>query len=168
MCVCVCSHVYELDESSWNPSSDRPQHDLPAAGVIAQQYSFATLVSFRFHNAINMNRRAVKILLFHFSILGARKISKSDYLLRHVCMSACPSVLLEHFGSHWTDLYESWYLSSLQKPKKVQTWFNSFKNNRYLTQTRANFWYHVPELFLQWEMFQTKFVEKIETQFNVQ
>ena len=47
--VCVCTR-----ESVWNPHSstmepDRPQHDRPAACVIAQQYSSSTFVSFRFH-----------------------------------------------------------------------------------------------------------------------
>jgi hypothetical protein len=41
-------------ESSWHPNSrtlelDRPQRDRPAACVIAQQYSYATFVSLRFH-----------------------------------------------------------------------------------------------------------------------
>jgi hypothetical protein len=31
-------------------ASDRPQHDRPAACVIAQQYSFATFVSMCFHS----------------------------------------------------------------------------------------------------------------------
>jgi hypothetical protein len=46
-------YVYKM-QSSWNPNfntlkPDRPQHALPAACVIAQQYSSATHISFCFH-----------------------------------------------------------------------------------------------------------------------
>jgi len=38
------------------------------------------------------------------------KIAKSDRYLRHVCLSACPSVRpsvrMEHLGCHWTDFHE--------------------------------------------------------------
>ena len=42
-------------ESSWNPNSntlepDPPQHDIPAACVIVQEYSSATFLSFRYHS----------------------------------------------------------------------------------------------------------------------
>ena len=42
-------------ESSWNPNSntlepDRLQHDIPAACVIAKEYSATTLVSIRYHS----------------------------------------------------------------------------------------------------------------------
>jgi hypothetical protein len=32
-----------------------------------------------------------------------RKIAKSEYLLRHVCLS----VQMEQLGSHWTDCHET-------------------------------------------------------------
>ena len=35
-----------------------------------------------------------------------RKIAKSDYLLRHVCLS----VRIEHLGCQWTDFHEIWYV----------------------------------------------------------
>jgi hypothetical protein len=35
-----------------------------------------------------------------------RKIAKSYYLLRRVR----PSARMEQLGSHWTDIYEIWYL----------------------------------------------------------
>jgi hypothetical protein len=57
--VYVSSPIYicHTRESSWNPYSNalepnRPLHDLPAASVIAQQYSSATFASlhFNYHN----------------------------------------------------------------------------------------------------------------------
>jgi len=47
--------MYVTVESSWKPNSDalesdRPYHARTAADVIAQQYSSATLVSFRSHS----------------------------------------------------------------------------------------------------------------------
>jgi hypothetical protein len=35
-----------------------------------------------------------------------RKTAKSDYQLRHVCLSVCLSVRMEQLGSRWTDFYE--------------------------------------------------------------
>jgi hypothetical protein len=39
------------------------------------------------------------------------KISKSDYLLLHVGLSVHPSVLMEQFGSPWTDFRDILCLS---------------------------------------------------------
>jgi len=54
---------------------------------------------------------------------GFAKIMKSDYLLRHVGLSVCPSVCpflrlsatMENLGSHWTDFHEFWYLIIFKK-----------------------------------------------------
>ena len=56
-CACrnwVRTYVHTR-QSSWNPNSnalepDRPQHDRPAACVIAQQYFSVTLVLLRCHS----------------------------------------------------------------------------------------------------------------------
>jgi hypothetical protein len=44
-----------------------------------------------------------------------RRIVKSDYQLRHVCLSARPSVHIEQLGSHSTDFHEIWYLRIFRK-----------------------------------------------------
>jgi hypothetical protein len=54
-------------EPTRNPNSntlvrDRPQHDHPAARVIAQQYSSSTLVSLRF-NFLKENFGAIKYVI---------------------------------------------------------------------------------------------------------
>jgi len=46
--------------------------------------------------------------------------------------------------------------------KKTQASLKSDKNNRYFTWQHINLWY-LMELFLEWEMFGTKVVEKIRT-----
>ena len=43
----------------------------------------------------------------NLQFLGAlTKVTKSDYWLRHVCMSVCPSVRMAQFSSQWTDFHE--------------------------------------------------------------
>jgi hypothetical protein len=47
------------------------------------------------------------IITSYLSIFTSfRKIAKSGYWLRHVCISAHPSVRVAQLGSHWTDFYE--------------------------------------------------------------
>ena len=48
-----------------------------------------------------------------------RKITKSDYQLRHVCPSARASFRTEQLGSHWTGFHEIWYFSIFRKPVPV-------------------------------------------------
>jgi hypothetical protein len=40
-----------------------------------------------------------------------QSFAKSDYQLRHICLSASLYVSLEQFGSHWTDFHEIWNYS---------------------------------------------------------
>jgi hypothetical protein len=59
-----------------------------------------------------------------------RIIAKSDYWLRHACLS----VRMEQLGSHWRDFHEIWYLSIFQKPvEKIQVSLKSEKNDGYFT-----------------------------------
>ena len=54
----------------------------------------------------------------HFPYRHVCKISKSDYLLQHVCLSVHPSVCMKQHGSHWMYFHENFYLSSFQKSVK--------------------------------------------------
>ena len=63
-------HVYTR-ESSWKPNSnrsepDRPHYDSPAACVIAQDYSSATFLSFRFNFRKEKLGGRFKIVTLHF------------------------------------------------------------------------------------------------------
>ena len=50
-----------------------------------------------------------------------RKIAKSDYQLRHVCLSLRSSVRMEQLISHWTYFHENWYLIVFRKSvEKIQ------------------------------------------------
>jgi len=72
---------------------------------------------------------------------------------------------MEQIGSHWTDCHEIWYLRLYRKSaEKIQVLLKSDKNNGYFTWRPTNFFisYHA-QLFLEWEMFQAKVVEKIKT-----
>ena len=80
-------------------------------------------------------------------------------LLASSCLSVRPSVCMEQLGSHWTGFHEIWYLSSFRKHVdkiKVSLKFDNHKAN--FTNMTSSRWF-----FLEWEMFQTKVVEKIKT-----
>jgi len=73
--------------------------------------------------------------IFSWILRRNRKIAKSNYELRHVCMSVCcpsvcPSVCMEQLGSHWMDFLESWYLKIFRKSvQKIQGLLYSYKND---------------------------------------
>jgi hypothetical protein len=91
-----------------------------------------------------------------------RKASKSDYLLRHVCPSVCP-----HGTHRFPPVIFSWNLVFEYFSK------NCGANSRFIesgqkypalsTQTDTHFWSHLAQFSLEWEIFQTKVVEKIKT-----
>jgi hypothetical protein len=57
-----------------------------------------------------MRRIAIHPLMkYDWLFRRLRKISKSDYYLRHI--SVCPSFRMEQKGSRWKDFHEIWYLS---------------------------------------------------------
>jgi hypothetical protein len=82
-----------------------------------------------------------------------------------VLLSAYSSVCMEQLGSHWTDFHEIWYFSIFIKyVENIQV---SFKiGQEYWTlymKTSLHFWSYLAHLFLKWEMFHAKSVEKIKT-----
>jgi hypothetical protein len=95
-----------------------------------------------------------------FYIFGRfHKIAKSDYWLCRVC----PSVLKEHLGSHWMDFYEIWYVSTFRKCRENSSFMEIGQEWGVLhVKTNIHFLSYFSRFFLQWEMFQIKFVEKIK------
>ena len=86
------------------------------------------------------------------------------------CLSIRPSVhsvRMERLGFHWTNFHEIWYLSVFRKPvENIQVSLKSHKKNGYFTwRPILHFWSYLAHSFLEWEMFQTKVVEKIKTHF---
>ena len=82
------------------------------------------------------------------------------------------SFRMEHLGSHWKDLHEIWHYSIFRNSvQKTPVSFKPDKNNGYFTWSQIYVFDHISaHFFLEWELFQTKFVEKIKTQifeFNI-
>jgi len=90
-------------------------------------------------------------------------VSSSVYTVYFV-MSVRP---LKQLSSHWTDYHAMVNLSIFQKPvKKIEVTLKIDKNNGYFTwRPIFFFWSYPTQVFLEWEMFQTKAVEKIKTHF---
>jgi hypothetical protein len=82
---------------------------------------------FKQNGWLNCVPNHVHVAAKNWSLGGFAKITKSDYLFRHVdlsvCLSVSPSVFpflrlsasKEHLGSHWTDFHGFWYLIILKK-----------------------------------------------------
>jgi len=61
------------------------------------------------------------------------------------------------------DIYEIWYLNIFfffRKSVKKIIWLTWDKNGGYLTWRGGRLWQYLAELLLEWELFQTKVVEK--------
>jgi hypothetical protein len=80
-------------------------------------------------------RRVLEIFAAcHNFFRRVRKIVKSYYWLRHVCLSVPPSVRMEQLGSHRTAFHEVWHLTIFQQSVGIiQVSLKSDKNNGYLT-----------------------------------
>jgi hypothetical protein len=81
------------------------------------------------------------------------------------CLSVCPSIRTEQLGSHRTNFYEIRYLSIfLESFEKNKFSLKSYKNNEYFAcRPKHIFPSYLAQFFLEWEIFQTKVVEKIKT-----
>ena len=69
-----------------------------------------------------------------------RKITRSVYYVRRVCLSAW-----EQLCSHWTDFHEIRYMSILwNSVEKIQILLKSYKNNEYFTWRPVCIFDHTP------------------------
>ena len=75
------------------------------------------------------------------------------------------SVRTEQLDFHMTDFHPILHLSIFRKPvSKIQVTLQSDNNNRYFTWRPIYiFFSYLAQFFSEWEMFQTKVVEKIKT-----
>ena len=84
------------------------------------------------------------------------KIAKSDYELRHVCLSVCPS---------------AWYNSAPTRRTllKSEMWvfFGHLSRKFNFLEDQCTFLVYLAEFFLEWEPSYIKAAEKIETHINV-
>jgi hypothetical protein len=84
-------------------------------------------------------------------------------------MSIRLSVCIEQLDFQWTDFHEIWYLRIFwQYVGKFRVTLKSDKNRGYFTwrvlyiKTNIHFLSYLAHFFLEWEIFQTKVVEKIK------
>ena len=71
---------------------------------------------------------------------------------------------MEHLGSHWMDFHEIWYLIIFGKYVKKFYVIEIWKGWRLLCiKTDVHLWSYLAQFFLEWEMFQTRAVDKIKT-----
>jgi len=77
-------------------------------------------------------------------------------------LSVGPPASVEQLRSHGTDVHEIWHFNTFRKSaQKIQVSLTTEKNKGYFTQRPIYIFYHLTRFFIEWEMFQTKHVEKI-------
>jgi hypothetical protein len=80
---------------------------------------------------------------FIFLLRRVRKVAKSDWYLRYVCLS----VRMEELGSHWKDFHEVWYLSIFRKSvEEIQVPSNS-DNHQYFTWRQMYIVYNISLIY---------------------
>jgi hypothetical protein len=92
---------------------------------------------------------------------GVRNIGKSDYYL-HVRLSWG----VKQLRSNCAEFHETWYLSIFRiSVEKIRVSLQPDKNIGYFTwrPTYVHLWSYLAEFCLEWEVFQTKVVQKIKT-----
>ena len=73
---------------------------------------------------------------------------------------------MEQLGSHWMDFHEIWYLNIFRKKtiEKIQVLLKFYENIGCFTWRPIYiFLSYLAQFFLEWEVFETNFVEKIKT-----
>jgi hypothetical protein len=66
--------------------------------------------------------------------------------------------------SHWTDFHDILYLRVFRKSvEKIQVWLKSDKYKWYFIWRQIYILQYLAHFFLEWDMFQTKVVEKVKT-----
>ena len=99
----------------------------------------------------------------HVQLLGAFAELRKATLNFIMSLSVHLPAHVEQLCSHWTNFRKTWHLSISRKSvEKAEVLLKSNKNN---VKTHVHYWSHFAQFFLEWEMFQAKVVEKIDTHF---
>jgi hypothetical protein len=70
---------------------------------------------------------------------------------------------MEQLGTHFKDFREIWYFNIFRKyVEKINVSLKSDKNNGYFTRRLTYIYECLAKFVLEWEIFQTKIVEKIK------
>ena len=97
-----------------------------------------------------------------------RKFAKSNYELRHVCSSVCPSVRMERLDSQRTNLYEILHLIIFGKSfEKIQVSWKSDNDNGYFTWRLMHVLIIFRSILPIMNNVSDKAVEKVETHINI-
>ena len=123
---------------------------------------FLTLCKYMQHFSLSAWQRC-ECLLLQCCEKGA--IHKWSVLLGVFACHVHLSVRMQQLVPHWTNFDAFWYLSFSRKSvEELQVSLKCDKNKGELyLKTFSHLWQYLAELFLKWEMYQTKFVTKIKT-----
>jgi hypothetical protein len=159
-CICAWNFTFTFYQMCWGSdiivrklycSSDRTVSDYVFScilyvmcGLIWTAFVFSEVVGSSLNSVLFwliVNYKADLVVVFSVDsnvrnpiFRRVCKNAKSGYELRHVCLSACPTIHMEYLGSHWMDLYEIWYLSIFWKSvKKIQVSLKFDENHGYFT-----------------------------------
>ena len=90
------------------------------------------------------------------------KIEKSDYQFYHICPSAClhRTARLPLDGFCWNLIFETFSKIFRENSSLIKMWQ---KLRVLYTTTFPHLWQYLAKFFLEWEISQIKFVEKIKT-----
>ena len=106
----------------------------------------------------NLTHPYVEILLEALSQICEKRLTASS------CLFVRLSVRMEQLSSHWTDFHEIWYLSIFRTSvENIQASLKSDRNNRHFTWRPIYICDLSCLILLEWEIFQTRLVEKIKT-----
>ena len=126
-----------------HPIWNRDQRRIEISFHSTPPHAFMEYYRVKFNNSILMICVGVTEVLHE----RFRKLAKSYYRLRHVCLFVGLSFRKVHLWSHWRDFHEIWYVRIFRKSvEKIQIPLKSDKNSRYFT--------YLAKFFLEWEMFQ--------------
>ena len=101
-------------------------------------------------------------------LLGAFKKLRKAAL--SIVMSLLTSVRMELLGSHWTDFHEIWYSECFSKICRENSSFIQIWKEWRILYIKKNIYFlsYLAHFFVEWEIFQAKFVEKVKTYVFVQ
>ena len=86
---------------AWKQSSDKLKFlEVGTTYLFLQKYAFTIIILYkRSYNKTVRVRTRFRVFMLFYVFSPVCEISKSDYWLRHVCLSVCLSVRMEPLGS---------------------------------------------------------------------
>ena len=93
-------------------------------------------------------------MIIYYFLGASAKLQNAISFVMSVCLSLC-------LGSQWTEFDEIWYMSFPQKSvDKIEV---SLKTEGITGTLHEDISQYLAEIFLEWEMFQIKVVDKIKS-----